>query len=192
MTDDAVPYHYGFGVSDLDAAMAAHGALGVSRWVVTDWNSVKYFDAAAGGIVEPRYRAAYGRVSETIALEFLVADPAHDQPGTWLLTGPGIGTGHLGHWVRDVRPVAQRLLRDGGRIVLALASTPEIEALTVEAAADPDRLPDWLDTCYVLTAAGQLVELVPAAVWAGRLVDVFGPDTPNVIPRPPAHLVQGS
>ena len=72
---------------------------------------------------------------------------------------------------------------------MARANSPGVRALTVEAAADPDGVPDELDSCYVLTAAGQLVELVPAAIWSGRLVDTFGPDTPDVIPRPPGELL---
>lgn len=187
--DDAVPFHYGFSVTDLDAATKAHSALGVSRWVFTEWSSLPYYDAGAGGLIEPRYRAAYGRLTDQIALEFVVADPASPVPVPWRLSAAGIGPGHLGHWVRDPRPVARRLLREGGRIVMARASSPGVEALTPRAAADPDAVPEGLDTCYVLTATGQLVELVPARIWAGRLVTTFGPDVPHVIPRPPAHLV---
>jgi hypothetical protein len=43
----------------------------------------------------------------------------------------------------------------------------------------------------VLTAAGRLVELVPAAIWSGRLVTTVGPDTQQVIPRPPDELPAG-
>jgi hypothetical protein len=189
VTDDAVPFHFGFAVYDLDRATTLHSGLGVTRWVVTDWHTTAYFDAAAGGVVEPRYRVAYGRLTDDVALEFIVADPAGPVPGPWQRTGAGVGAGHTGHWVRDSRPVAQRLVRAGGRIAMARVSSPGVAALTPAAAADPDGVPEGLDACYVLTATGQLVELVPAAVWAGRLVDTFGPDTHAVIPRPPDRLV---
>ena len=187
--DDAVPFHFGFAVRDLDRATRQHSALGVSRWVFTDWHRTRYFDARAGGLIEPRYRVAYGRLTDDLALEFLITDPDSAVPMPWEVSGAGLGTGHIGHWTRDTGPVARRLLREGGRIVFARAASPAVEALTPEAAADPDGVPEGLDACYVLTAGGQLVELLPARVWAGRLVDTFGPDTPRVIPRPPAHLV---
>jgi hypothetical protein len=186
---DAVPFHVGFAAADLDGGMSLHSGLGVQRWVVTDWHTTAYFDAAAGGLVEPHYRAAYGRLTDRFAVELLTVDPSGPVPLPWQASGTGVGAGHLGHWVRDTRPVAQRLLKAGGRIVMARASSPGVEALTPEAAADPDGVPEGLDACYVLTAAGQLVELVPAAIWSGRLVDTFGPDTPDVIPRPPDELV---
>lgn len=189
MTDDAVLFHFGFAVDDLDRATELHSGLGVTRWVFTDWHTTAYFDAEAGGLVEPRYRAAYGRLTDDVALEFVVADPAGPVPVPWRPSGSGIGAGHLGHWVRDPRAVAQRLVRQGGRIVMARAASAGVEALTPEAAADPDGVPEGLDACYVLTATGQLVELVPAAIWSGRLVTTFGPDTHAVIPRPPDRLV---
>jgi hypothetical protein len=183
---DAVPFHFGFAVADLDRATVAHSALGVRRWVRSEWRTTVYFDAGTGGLVEPRSRVAYGRLTAEIALEFLEVDRSGPVPMVWQLAG--IGTGHLGHWVRDTRPVAQRLLRAGGRIVMARASSPGVRALTADAAADPDGVPEGLDTCYVLTASGQLVELVPAGIWSGRLVTTFGPDTAEVIPRPPSGL----
>jgi hypothetical protein len=186
---DAVPFHVGFAAADLDRAMTLHSGLGVHRWVSTDWHTTEYFDAAADGLVQPRYRAVYGRLTDEFAVEFLAVDPSGPVPVPWQTSATGVGAAHVGHWVRDTRPVAQRLLRAGGRIVMARASSPGVQALTTEAAADPDAVPDGLDSCYVLTAPGQLVELVPAAIWSGRLVDTFGPDTPAVIPRPPDELV---
>ena len=185
---DAVPFHFGYAAVDVDRATAAHSALGVRRWVRSEWRTTVYFDAGTGGLVEPRTRVAYGRLTDDIALEFIEVDPSGPVPLVWRLSGDGVGPGHLGHWVRDTRPVAQRLLRAGGRIVMARANSDGVRALTVEAAADPDGVPEGLDTCYVLTATGQLVELVPAAIWSGRLVTTFGPDTPEVIPRPPSEL----
>ena len=185
-----VPFHVGFAVSDLDAAMTVQSGLGVSRWVTTGWRTgAPYFDAAAGGIVEPRSRIAYGRAGEELAVELMEVDPAGAVPLPWRVSADGFSTTHLGHWVRNPAPVARDLLAAGGRIVFAKATTDGVRALTPSAAADPEAVPDDLDTCYVLTATGQLVELVPAAIWAGRLVDTFGPDTPNVIPRPPDRLV---
>lgn len=186
---DAVPFHVGFAAADLDEAMTLHSGHGVRRWVTTDWHTTVYFDAAAGGLVEPRYRVAYGRLTDEFAVEFLTVDPAGPVPLPWQASATGVGAAHLGHWVRDTRPVTQRLLKAGGRIVMARASSPGVRALTPETAADPDGVPEGLDSCYVLTAAGQLVELVPAAIWSGRLVDTFGPDTPEVIPRPPSELL---
>jgi len=185
---DAVPFHFGYAAADLDRATGLHSGLGVRRWVRSEWRTTVYFDAGAGGLIEPRSRVAYGRLTDDIALEFLEVDPAGPAPLVWQLSAAGVGPGHLGHWVRDSAPVARRLLRAGGRIVMARADSDATRALTVEAAADPDGVPDELDTCYVLTAAGQLVELVPAAIWSGRLVTTFGPDTPEVIPRPPDAL----
>jgi len=183
---DAVPFHVGFAVTDLDAATALHSGLGVRRWVLSGWRTGAYFDAGAGGLVEPRSRVAYGRVSDELAVELIEVDLSGPVPASWQL-----GAGHLGHWVRDTGPVAQRLLRAGGRIVMARASSAGVRALTAEAAADPDRVPDGLDACYVLAGTGQLVELVPTAIWSGRLVTTFGPDTPDVIPRPPGRLMAG-
>lgn len=186
---DAVPFHVGFAAADLDEAMTLHSGHSVRRWVTTDWHTTVYFDAAAGGLVEPRYRVAYGRLTDEFAVEFLTVDPAGPVPLPWQASATGVGAAHLGHWVRDTRPVTQRLLKAGGRIVMARASSPGVRALTPETAADPDGVPEGLDSCYVLTAAGQLVELVPAAIWPARLVDTFGPDTPEVIPRPPSELL---
>jgi Glyoxalase/Bleomycin resistance protein/Dioxygenase superfamily len=189
---DAVPFHVGFAVADLDTAMTVQSGLGVSRWVSTDWRTgAPYFDAAAGGLLEPRSRVAYGRAGDGFAVELVEVDPAGPVPLPWRVSADGISTTHLGHWVREPAPVARDLLAKGGRIVFAKATTDGVRALTPEAAADPGRVPDDLDTCYVLTATGQLVELVPAAIWAGRLVATFGPDTPEVIPRPPDRLLAG-
>jgi hypothetical protein len=189
--NDAVPFHFGFVVADLDRATAAHSGLGVRSWVFSRWRTTVYFDAGTGGLVEPRSRVAYGRLTDDIALEFIMVDRSGPVPLAWQLSGAGIGTGHLGHWVRDTKPVAQRLVRAGGRIVMARANSAGVQALTTDGAADADRVPDGLDACYVLTAAGQLVELVPAAIWSGRLVSTFGPDTADVIPRPPSGLLPG-
>lgn len=186
---DAVPFHFGFAVADVDAATELHGRLGVSRWVRSQWRTTTYFDAGSGGLVEPRSRVAYGRLTDRVALEFLEVDRRGPVPLAWRLTADGVGAGHLGHWVADTAPVARRLLRDGGRIVMARADSPGLQELTTESAGDPDAVPDELDACYVLTAAGQLVELVPARIWSGRLVDTFGPDVPEVIPQPPSRLV---
>jgi catechol 2,3-dioxygenase-like lactoylglutathione lyase family enzyme len=183
---DAVPFHTGFAVADLTAATALHSGLGVERWVFSGWRTGAYFDAAAGGVVEPRSRVAYGRVGGESAVELIEVDPAGPVPVAWRL-----GSGHLGHWVRDTGPVARRLLRAGGRIVLARAASAGVRALTAESAADPEQVPDGLDACYVLTGTGQLIELVPAAIWSGRLVTGFGPDTLEVIPRPPDRLLAG-
>jgi hypothetical protein len=185
---DVVPFHFGFIVADLDDATETHGQAGVSSWIFSGWRTSTYFDATSGGLITPRSRVAYGRLSADIALEFIEVDRDGPVPMPWQITGNGVGTGHLGHWVQDTKPVAERLLRAGGRIVMARASTPGVEALTAADAADPERVPEGLDTCYVLTSTGQLVELVPAAIWAGRLVSTFGPETAQVIPRPPAHL----
>ena len=186
---DAVPFHFGYAAADLDRATAAHSALGVRSWVFSEWRTTVYFDAGTGGLVEPRSRVAYGRLTDDIALEFIEVDGSGPVPMVWRLSAAGIGTGHLGHWVRDTGPVAQRLVRAGGRIVMARASSAGVRALTTGSAADPDGVPEGLDTCYVLTATGQLVELVPASIWSGRLVATFGPGTPDVIPRPPSGLL---
>jgi catechol 2,3-dioxygenase-like lactoylglutathione lyase family enzyme len=182
----AVPFHVGYAVADLDAATALHSGLGVRRWVFSGWRTGVYFDARAGGVAEPRSRVAYGRAAEGFAIELIEADPAGPVPAPWRT-----GTAHLGHWVRDTAPVARELLRAGGRIVQARAATAAVRALTAAASADPGQVPDDLDACYVLTSTGQLVELVPAAIWSGRLVTTFGPDTPQVIPRPPDELPAG-
>jgi hypothetical protein len=186
---DLVPFHYGFSVSDVDEATRAHSLAGVQRWVYSEWRTTTYFDAGTGGLVEPRTRVAYGRLTDDIALEFIEVDRSGPVPMVWEISAAGVGTGHLGHWVGDSRPVAQRLLRAGGRIVMARASSPGVEAFTNELAGDPDSVPDGLDTCYVLTSSGQLVELVPAVIWAGRLVSTFGAGTADVIPEPPGHLL---
>jgi hypothetical protein len=185
---DAVPFHFGFAVADRDEATAIHGRIGVREWVLSEWRTTRYFDAGCGGIVEPRTRVAYGRLTDEIALEFLEVDRSGAVPLVWRLAEGGVGLGHLGHWVEETRPVAQRMLREGGRIVMARANSPAVEALTVADAGNPDAVPEALDTCYVLTAAGQLIELVPARIWSGRLVDTFSPRTQSVIPKPPSHL----
>jgi hypothetical protein len=186
---DTVAFHFGFACSDVEAGSEQYTRLGVRQWVRSQWRTTAYFDAATNGIIEPRSRVAYGRLTDDIAVELLETDPSGPVPLVWQLDGVGVGRAHFGHWVEDTAPVARRLLREGGRIVMARANWPGVEAFTVERSTDPDALPDDLDTCYVLTAGGQLIELVPARIWSGRLVDLFGPDTASVIPEPPAWMV---
>jgi catechol 2,3-dioxygenase-like lactoylglutathione lyase family enzyme len=186
---DTVAFHFGFACSDADRGAERYTELGVRRWVRSQWRTTPYFDAGVDGIVEPRSRVVYGRLTDDIAVELLEVDPSVAAPMVWLLDDAGVGRVHFGHWVRDTAPVARRLLRAGGRIVMARANSPAAAALTVATAGDPEAVPDELDSCYVLTGEGQLVELVPARIWSGRLVDTFGPDTHSVIPAPPAEML---
>jgi len=152
--------------------------------------ATRYYDAGTGGVIEPRSRVAYGRLTDDIAVEFLEVDRAGPVPLVWQLAEGGVETAHIGHWVTETAPVARRLLADGGRIVMARATPSGVGALTPVTDCELDAVPDSLDACYILTRARQIVELVPGRIWSGRLVDTFGPQSTAVIPRPPAGLTE--
>ncbi|MCW2526172.1 MAG: Glyoxalase/Bleomycin resistance protein/Dioxygenase superfamily [Pseudonocardiales bacterium] len=186
---DSVPFHVGYIVSDLDEAMASYTKLGVELWVTSGWRAAPYFDAGAGKVTEPMSRVAYGKLNDTMSIEFIEVDPSGPVPLVWTMATTGFGTPHVGHWVRSPKQVAQRLIREGARLVLAKVSSPEIEALTEESTADPDAMPDNLDTCYLATPAGLLIELVPTSIWNGRLISTFGDRTHEAIVAPPAEFL---
>jgi len=182
------PFQIGTLARDAQAARDRHDrGFGVRPWISSDWNSGHFWDGMANEVVEVRHRVMFGRLTGDIALEFIEVDPAGPAPRAWDLDRAEI-TAHLGYWCRDTRPVAEALLAAGGAMVMARVTGPELgDALTARAVADP--LPAGLDTCYIATAEGLLVELVPAAIWGGRLRASFGDAIDDVLAAPPSGLL---
>ena len=177
------PFQIGTLVPDVDTARARHeGGLGVGPWVDSGWKTGRYWDGPSNTVLDVRQRAAFGRLTPDLALEFIQVDsPA---PRVWDL-GTADATAHLGYWAHDTRAAAAALLELGATLVMARASDPEVAAALVTwTAGDP--LPAGLDMCYLATGDGLLVELVPTAIWAGRLRIAFGDGIDDVLAPPPA------
>lgn len=177
------PFHVGSVVEDLDEAIGHWGDLGVGPWVRSAWKTGRYYDGIRDRVVEARNRVAFGRLGPQMSLELIEADRAHDAPLAWGRGAGGIG--HVGFWADDPRPRALELIRQGGRLVLARA-VERLEDGARAASGDPHWLPDPLDTCYVQTMGGTVVEFVPASIWLDRLPALLGEALAEVIAAPPA------
>jgi Glyoxalase/Bleomycin resistance protein/Dioxygenase superfamily len=182
------PFQIGTLARDAQAARDRHDrCFGVRPWIGSGWGRTQFWDGVTNEIVEIRYRAMFGRLTDDLALEFIEVDPLTPAPRVWDLD-QAQATAHLGYWCRDTRAAAEELIALGGTIVLARVSSPELgAALLARATGEP--LPAGLDMCYIATAEGLLVELVPAAIWGGRLRASFGDGIDNVLAAPSRELL---
>lgn len=180
MTAAPTPFHVGTIVPDLDAAMEQQRELGVDEWVRSEWKTGSYYDGVQGRVVHARSRVAFGRLSADFAIEFIEPDADSDLPAAWRLDS-GRPTAHVGYWTSDPRAAAGDIVTAGGRLLLARADPIE---LYQERGDGPDWLPAELDTCYLETLGGLILECVPGHVWAERLPALFGDAVTSVIPGP--------
>jgi hypothetical protein len=158
--------------------------LGVSRWVTSGWKIARYYDVRANCAIEVRSRVAFGRMKAGMALEFIQVDRNGPVPMVWDIHDSAASP-HLAYWAEDTRRAAALLMASGCQLLMARASTPEIESLRAPV-SEPKQLPAALDTCYLSSPAGFFIELVPVGIYHSRLPATFGPDVPKVIPAPDA------
>ncbi|MCW2526730.1 MAG: hypothetical protein JWM76_1590 [Pseudonocardiales bacterium] len=180
---DLVPFQAGAIVSDIEEQIELHKPLTAGPWAVSKWAKTPYYDARADCVIEPRWRAAFGRLSPTLALEFIQIDRSHPLPVVWDLESE-LTKGHVGYWSKDPRATAVEIIRGGGKLLMARATTPELMDLK-DQVRDPDWLPASLEMCYLSTGAGLLIELIPTSIWGTRLVASFGPEIQSIMPPPP-------
>lgn len=176
------PFHLGAVVADLDKAMEFNSRLGITQWVTSGWKIARYYDAREDQAIDVRSRVAFGKLNAGLALEFIEVDRSGPVPLVWDIEDLGCHP-HLAYWVDDPRAVAARLIDAGSRLLMARASTTELENLKAPV-TESGHLPAALDTCYLSSPGGLFAELVPKAIWETRLPATFGPDVHNVIPAP--------
>lgn len=181
MTAAPTPFHVGTVVGDLDEAIALFEAFGVRSWARSAWKVGAYLDGVEGRVVEARSRVAFGRLTPDMALELIEPDPAGPMPTAWRRDGSW-PSAHVGYWADDPHGHAETVVRAGGRLLLARADTT---SPLPEGAGDRDWLPDELDTCYLSTLTGLIVEFVPPAVWSDRLPTLLGEHVAKAVPSPP-------
>ncbi len=182
------PFQIGTLVPDIEAARHCHeSGFGVGPWVDSGWKTGRYWDGDTNTVLDVRQRAVFGRLTADLAIEFIQVAAAGPAPRVWDLERAD-ATAHLGYWARDTRTAAAALVAAGARLVMARATDPDLAAaLTARGPEDP--LPEGLDMCYLATGDGLLVELVPTAIWGGRLRDGFGDGIDDVLAAPPTDLL---
>lgn len=178
----AATFHLGAAVADLDETMEFNSRLGITRWVTSGWKIARYYDVRENQAIDVRSRVAFGQLNAGLALEFIEVDRSGPVPLVWDFQDPGCHP-HLAYWVDDPRAVAARLIDAGSRLLMARASTAELENLKAPVTKS-GQLPAALDTCYLSGPSGLLAELVPKAIWETRLPATFGPDVHHVMPAP--------
>lgn len=178
----AATFHLGAVVADLDEAMEFNSRLGMARWVTSGWKIARYYDVRENQAIDVRSRVAFGKLNAGLALEFIEVDRSGPVPLVWDIQDPGCHP-HLAYWVDDPRAVAARLIDAGSRLLMARASTAELENLKAPV-TESGHLPAVLDTCYLSSPSGLFAELVPTAIWGTRLPATFGPDVHDVMPAP--------
>jgi hypothetical protein len=180
MSTVPTPFHVGTVVDDLDEAIELHQELGTGPWVQSPWKTGTYFDARQRCLVQARSRVAFGRLSPTMAVELIEPDLTGPVPDAWR-RDTGVPTAHIGYWTTDPRAAALDVVARGGKLLLARAvNAEEFE----DPPTDPSWLPTGLDTSYLETAAGLLLEFVPASIWESRLPGLFGDQIGEAMPGP--------
>lgn len=180
---DLIPWQVGFAVRNIDDAVRVYSASGVGPWSTSSWRTTPYYDAMSGEVIEPVSRIALGRLSDTMAIELIQADPsAGPVPRPWQ-TGDVGGPTHIAFWSADVEASALRLASLG--VPLALAKvTGAFELRRHRVGERWIELPVDLDTSYYVSEGGPMIELVPDRVYQDRLPALVGDALRDIVRRP--------
>ncbi len=76
------PFQIGTLARDAQAARDRHEHnFGVCPWVGSGWRWAQFWDGASNEVLELRYRAMFGRLTDDLGLEFIEVDPATPRSG---------------------------------------------------------------------------------------------------------------
>jgi methylmalonyl-CoA/ethylmalonyl-CoA epimerase len=186
---EALGYHVGIVVHDVDVATARYGAL-----FGGSFRTFEYTKPASRIAESPssqvRLRLAYGRYGG-MTIEFVESrDPDSTYAAFLARHGPGVH--HLGFWVPDLRGSVEAALEHGGRLSSATLTVSGQAAISFSELAPADAAALVGEpAAFIDIGGGPELEFVGSA-GAATLASLLGEDVGDIVELPPWASVGGT